>query len=321
MLQRFLIVWLLLSSLVAAVWPFPFDPFIATVPILGFIVALTMLCIGSLLPADEVRTVSRKWPLVAWGTFVQYTSMPFLAWAMASLFGLPEDLRFGLALAGCVPGAMASNVLTLAAKGNVSYSVGLTSLATLLSPLLVPVTLRLTLGESIAKEELIKAAIALSWQVVLPVILGFTLSQTVTSWRSLSKKFAGHMANLAILWIIAVVIALNRSRLLQANGLLIPALLGLNLLGYTAGWIGARLVNLPRGMRVALILEVGMQNAGVGASIAVGMFNGRPQIALPCAAYAFGCMLTGTALAQVFAHFAPPDETPAADQPDAVSDL
>ncbi len=47
----------------------------------------------------------------------------------------------GVVMVGCVPGAMASNVLTLAARGNVSYSLSLTTSATLLSPILVPLVL------------------------------------------------------------------------------------------------------------------------------------------------------------------------------------
>ena len=64
MLQKYLILWLVLLSLVAAVWPGSIaDPFLLSKPWLGVMVAMTMLCVGSLLPQDEVRDVSRRWPL------------------------------------------------------------------------------------------------------------------------------------------------------------------------------------------------------------------------------------------------------------------
>jgi len=59
------------------------------------------------------------------------------------------------------------------------------------------------------------------------------------------------------------------------------------------------LLRLEPGMRRALMLEVGMQNAGVGAKLAVDLFRDTPTVAVPPAAYAFGCMLTGTILVQV----------------------
>lgn len=298
MLQKYLILWLVLLSLVAAVWPGSIaDPFLLSKPWLGVMVAMTMLCVGSLLPQDEVRDVSRRWPLVLFGTCVQYGSMPLLAWLMAQAFGLTGDLKTGLILAGCVPGAMASNVLTLMAKGNVSYSVGLTTSATLLSPLIVPAALKLTLGARADVRLLMGTAIELSWQVVLPVLTGYTLSRLSLQWKQVADRVAANIANLAILWIIAVVVAANRQNLAQAGGMLFPAILGVNLLGYTAGALGGRLAKLPTGMRRALILEVGMQNAGVGASLALKLFPGHPQVALPCGLYAFGCMFTGTLLA------------------------
>ena len=71
-------------------------------------------------------------------------------------------------------------------------------------------------------------------------------------------------ANLTILWIIAVVVGLNRERLAEVTVVLLVALLTVNLLGYSAGYVGGGLLRLPDAMRRALTLEVGMQNAGLG---------------------------------------------------------
>jgi BASS family bile acid:Na+ symporter len=79
-----------------------------------------MLAIGWLLPREEVREVVQHWPTVLGGTLVQYTSMPLLAYAMGRLFQLDEQWMVGIVVAGCVPGAMASNVLTMVARGTVS---------------------------------------------------------------------------------------------------------------------------------------------------------------------------------------------------------
>ena len=47
-----------------------------------------------------------------------------------------------------------------------------------------------------------------------------------------------------------------------------------------------------------MTLEVGMQNAGVGTWLVLGLFPDRPEAAIPTAVYTFGCMMTGTVLAQ-----------------------
>lgn len=88
------------------------------------------------------------------------------------------------------------------------------------------------------------------------------------------------------------------------------ALLGINLGGYVAGYAGGRFMKLPEAMRRALTLEVGMQNAGLGATLASELFAERPATAVAPALYTFGCMLTGTILAWFWSHRPAVEEHP-----------
>ena len=78
----------------------------------------------------------------------------------------------------------------------------------------------------------------------------------------------------------------------------------MNLLGYFAGYGGGWGLRLPEPMRRALTLEIGMQNAGLGATLAANYFS--PEAAIPAAIYTFGCMFTGTILAKIWASRAEP---------------
>ncbi|QDV38728.1 bile acid:sodium symporter family protein [Tautonia plasticadhaerens] len=296
------LIGLLLLSGLALAWPrafgsSAFDPFLASTGGLWGLIALAMFAIGWRLPRDEVAQVARRWPAVLGGTAVQYAAMPALAYLAARLSRLDADATVGLILVGCVPGAMASNVLTLMARGNVSYSVSLTTLATVASPVVVPLTLRVALGGISVDFPAADAMRQLSLFVVLPVGLGHALGRARPGWARAAGPVAEAAANLAILWIIAVVVAANRDRLAVPDARLIAALLAVNLLGYLAGDLGGRALCVDRPMRRALTLEVGMQNAGLGTTIALSLFPDRPAVAIPCALYTFGCMLTGTALA------------------------
>lgn len=312
MLERFLLGWLVLLSVIAFLWnaflPAAWDPFKLSAPYLWHLIAVTMLAIGWMLPREEVRQVAARWPLVCAGTAVQYLSMPLLALGVAWLFGLRGDTLTGVIIVGCVPGAMASNVLTLMARGNVSYSLSLTTLATLLSPLTVPLILQLALGRRVpvpVNEIMIQLVLA----IVLPVVAGYLLGQYFSKWEQTARKVGSTIANLTILWIIAVVVALNRERVMSlgtdvsASATLISALLAINLLGYATGYTGGLLLRLPEPMRRALTLEIGMQNAGLGATLAAFYF-GKPA-AIPAAMFTFGCMFTGTILARAWATHPP----------------
>ena len=59
-------------------------------------------------------------------------------------------------------------------------------------------------------------------------------------------------------------------------------------------------MRLREPMRRALTLEVGMQNAGLGAALATHLFPDREAVAMAPALYTFGCMLTGTILSQIW---------------------
>ncbi len=314
MLERFLIVWLAALSGLAYAWPKAiWDPFTASRPWLPAVFAVTMFLIGGLLPRDEIAQVVRRWPTVFGGTAVQYAVMPAVGLLVGRAFGLEGRLLMGVVLVGCVPGAMASNVLTLLSRGNVSYSVSLTTTATLVSPLVVPAVLYLALSrlpslEVVARQSSARAiaqqafSIVL-WQVVVPVLAGHLLSRYWDGWRRTVVRIGPLLANLAILWIIATVLALNRAILPRTGVWLATALLAINGLGYAAGWLAGWGMRLPEGMRRALVLEVGMQNAGLGSVLATQLFHSAKESpeALPPALYAFGCMLTGTILAQWWA--------------------
>ncbi len=308
--ERLLLVWLVLLGLVAYFWPAWFprlvaaDPFAASRNWLDLLIAATMFAIGSLLPRDEVREVFRRWPMVLAGTALQYTAMPLLAFACGRLFGLEGPWLIGLIVAGCVPGAMASNVLTLLARGNVSYSVSLTTSSTLLSPLVVPLALWLTLGR-FTSFPVVETAVKLLWTVVCPVLAGYTLARLWPAWEAGARRIAPLVANLTILWIIAVVVGINREKFLEIDSRLFVALLALNLGGFLAGYLGSLALRIDPAKRRALTLEIGMQNAGLGTMLVLGMFPDQPAAAIPCALFTFGCMFTGTLLARVWAMFPP----------------
>lgn len=317
MLERYLVLWLGLLSALACFWPSLApslgDPFVASKPILPYLISITMFSVGCLMRKDEALEVFRQWPTVLAGTAVQYTAMPLLGYLGAHLFGLDPASQIGVILVGCVPGAMASNVLTMVARGNVSYSVSLTTCSTMLSPIVVPLTLFLALRK---QTELNPYDVArdLFLMVAGPVLLGFALCRFVAAFERLMIRVGASFTHLTILWIIAVVVGLNRGRLTgaaehQEMARVLAALLFVNLFGYLAGYVGGVAFGYPEGMRRALTIEVGMQNAGLGTTLALRLFPDQEAAAIPTALYTFGCMFTATLLAQWWARRTPDRET------------
>lgn len=304
MLERYLVVWLTLLSGLAYFWPKVApevtDPFVATSVVLPYLISITMFSVGCLMRPDELRQVARDWRSVLAGTVIQYTATPLLAYGFGHLFRLDEAQMIGVVIVGCVPGAMASNILTLVARGNVSYSVSLTSVSTIISPIVVPFAMSVCLRTT-TEVDIRDTAWQLILTVVGPVILGRVLCGTFGRLRQMMELVAPLLAPITILWIISVVVAQNRERLGQGVVPVIAALAGINLTGYLVGYWGAAALRYPEGIRRALTIEIGMQNAGLGVVLARTLFPKYPVAMIPPALFTFGSMVTATLLAQWWA--------------------
>lgn len=291
--------WLVVTSGIALVWPaadWGFDPFASNAWLLWTLIVLTMLSLGTLVQPDELRPLRQRPWWVALGVSAQVVIMPLAAWTATRLVPMDEELAAGVILVGCVPGAMASNVLTSTAGGSVAYSVSLTTVATLLSPLSVPFVLWIVTGLQ-SEDTIGRSALLLALLVALPTIVGYVGARRYATVRRLANRFGPLLASVALLWIIASVVAANRVRLLDVGVMLVATLLTINLVGYAAGYGVGRWAGLPTRYRRALTLEVGMQNAGLGTALAVSLYGVNTVATIPTAAYTFGCMLTGTVLA------------------------
>ena len=250
--------------------------------------ALTMLAVGTLVRPAEIRAFANAplRPLV--GLATQYSIMPLSAGAFSLLFEDPV-VRTGVVLVGCMPGAMASNLMTVLLRGELILSVTMTTLATLLSPLVIAFWLPL-LADTRIHVPVGAMAWNATWMVVLPVALGMTLR----GWRKdLSHgwdRWAKLIASAAIVLILLVVVAANRDRLAGLGAPLALAMLGLNLAAYGLAFAAGTAFRWPSAQRVTLVVEVGMQNAGLGSVLALAHLGEAG--AVPSAFYTVLCLVT-----------------------------
>jgi BASS family bile acid:Na+ symporter len=91
------------------------------------------------------------------------------------------------------------------------------------------------------------------------------------------------------------VIAINRERLRELTGLVVVAVVLLNLYGMAAGYGVGALTRMAVQRRRTLAIEIGMQNAGLGTVLALKHFGAGATV--PTAVFVFICILTASALA------------------------
>ena len=257
-------------------------------PALAPAFALTMVLVGSLVRAEH-RESFRRAPLrPVLGLLCQYTVMPLTAWLISLAFQEPA-LRIGIVLVGCMPGAIASNVMTLLFKGDLILSITLTTLATLTCPVILAFWLPLLAG---AHLEVPAGSLAVSavWMVLLPAAAGILLRKFLPRFPPWWDRMATLVASMAIVLIIMVVVAANRERLAETGPFLMAALATLNLSAYGVAYLAGGLLGWPPAQRRTLVIEVGMQNAGLGSVLAMAHLG--QAAAIPSAFYTALCVLT-----------------------------
>lgn len=264
-------------------------------PVFIWLFAATMLALGLVLDRDELVITLRQPLPIAQGVLTQYLLMPLLAFALVSVSDLPPALALGFIIVGCAPGAMASNVMVYLAGGLMALSIAMTTVATLLSPLITP-TLVEWLGGQFVPVPMLAMLKTILITVVLPIGLGLLVQPWLGRYQAVAREMAPGIAAIAIIVICAYAMAnaVNHNALaIQEFGLPVLGLVVLlNALGYAGGWVLARLYGFDRRRQLTLAIEIGMQNAGMGVVLALKHFADQPETALPGALFAVWCILT-----------------------------
>ncbi len=250
--------------------------------------AATMFALGTVLNPHDFEELARRPIPVGLGVATQFTVMPLLGFAAGRLAGDPS-LALGFVIVGCAPGAMASNVIVYLAGGAVAYSVTLTTVSTLLSPLATPLLVQL-LGGVYMPIPVGPMMWTILWSVVLPLLAGMALRRLLGGRAGPIAQAAPAVAVLCIVVIIGYAVAANQAILREVGGSVFLLVVVVNLLGYLAGWLLGGCYRFAGPMRLALAIEIGMQNAGLGVALSLQHFDSRT--ALPGAVFATWCILT-----------------------------
>lgn len=260
-------------------------------PALGVI----MFGMGLALTFEDFAALVPKWRLVGLGAVLQYTIMPGVAWLLTQGFDLPPEMALGVILVGACPGGTASNVITYLAGGNLALSVTLTLATTLLAPLATPAIVAWLCGQRVAVDFWGMVG-SVFWIVAFPVIDGLILRRLLR--RRLEPVLAvfPSISMVVIALVIACVVGLNRDTVLAFPGLAILVVVLHNGCGFALGYAGARAFGAGRADRIAIAVEVGMQNSGLGVALAKTWFT--PAVALPAALFSLEQNLAGVVLAK-----------------------
>ena len=276
--------------------------------ILGFI----MLTMGLTLTMQDMRILASRPLDILIGTCAQFSLMPLIAWMLTvgvGYFGIevPKPIIVGIILVGCCPGGVSSNIISYLCKGDVAFSVGMTTASTLLAPIVTPLLVLFLAGE---KVEVDAWGMFCNIMIVtlLPVTVGF-VSNLFWGKNESFKKAQSVMPAFSVLGLACIVggvVAAVHDKLLMQGVtfffLVFVVVLCHNTLGYFFGYTVGRIFHFSKAKNRTVSIEVGMQNAGLATVLSSTFFAAScPLAVIPCAVSCAWHSISGTILASWFA--------------------
>lgn len=257
--------------------------------------AFIMFSLGLSLRVDDFRSALGNWRGVVFGMLGQVVLVPLIAALIGIGLGLSASMLLGLMIIAACPGGVSSAFLTHLARGNAALSLLLTFASSLLALFSLPFVINIVLGWqagatgdihlSTGDLPLDKLLGGLLLVTTLPILLGMMLRLKL-AW--VGERGERHVSRIATGFFVAIVIVtFGAHRETIINGL--PEVGGatilLNVLSMLGGALLAWAAKLHRRETIAIALECGLQNAGLGIFVALSLFE-RPELAIPSVVYA-----------------------------------
>jgi BASS family bile acid:Na+ symporter len=102
----------------------------------------------------------------------------------------------------------------------------------------------------------------------------------------------------AIVAIVAAVVSVNKTQIAETGAAIFAIVVLHNALGYATGYALGKIFKMDPAKKRAVSIEVGMQNSGLGASLAAVHFS--PLAAVPSAIFSVWHNISGPLIATLF---------------------
>lgn len=211
------------------------------------------------------------------GLVGQLLLLPLVGFSLGALLDVSPEMAVGIVLLTLCPGGALSNLFSYLAKADVALSVAMTSISSLVTVFTIPIAINFALlffiGDS---AELTLPVLPTTLQIMLITVIPVSAGMYVLHrWPAFAEKAAPavRIGTMAFLPLMLVGLALNEPdqwlRNMAQAGVVTTLLTVLSIfLGYLLG----KIFGLGRRQVVTLAIEIGAQNAMLGAAIAISPY-------------------------------------------------
>jgi len=273
------------------------SPDLLTKVILPLALFIIMFGMGLSLKLENFKNVLRTPKAVLIGVVAQMLLLPLLALLIAIALNLPPEIAVGLMIIALAPGGATSNLLTYLAKGDVSLSISLTAIVSLITPFTLPIITALSMSYFMADSQPFSLPIAttilqLFVITLLPVALGMLI---LSRWSNIACTIERGLKWVSILFLLLIITLIVLKNIDQMANFFVQAGLATLLLNGATLLLGYQLAcwaKLSRPQAISIGFEVGIQN-GTLALVVAGTLIGNEAMMIPAVTYSLLMFFSG----------------------------
>lgn len=239
---------------------------------LQIVLGLIMWSVGLSLRLRDFSYLQRQPSLLLAGLTAKMILLPVLGWLLLQLTALPVALQLGTLLLLITPGGTTSNVITYYFKGTSALTIMLTTVATLLATVTIPLFYKLIsqlyLGSGVViKLSFWELAPRLFYIIILPAVIGMVIREKTPSWARQLENIVRPLSVglLALVYTIKFLFPETPAATLYAADIkmLFPILFTINVVGLLMGWFYGRIFGYSKRASMTIAIEMGIQNPGL----------------------------------------------------------
>lgn len=247
---------------------------------------LIMLSMGMTLSRADFKRVAIKPKAFVIGFIGQMLLPPLLAICLVTLLALPPELAVGLMVVSFCPSGTTSNLFSYLSGADVALSISLTTLASIVTPLTIPLLTAEVLEWQMGADgpvpfPVAKTMLQLAVVIILPVVAGmlwrFQAPDSCHRWQPAIHRFSVTL----FLLVVAIIIfnqGENLPRYLAMAGTVCSLMV---LAAMSLGWLIAQLGGLGDRQVKTISIEVGMQHGGMALIVTQGVLANPSMSVVP----------------------------------------
>ena len=240
-------------------------------PINSYLMSFIMFGMALTMEVSDFKILFKKPKITILGIVLSYTLSAGMAFIAYQLFGIPAALGVGLVLCGACPGGNITDVMTFIANGDVPLSVGISSIATLLSPIFTPGIVFLLFSKTV-DVNLWDLVSGLLRAVIIPIIIGLVVKSLFREKMKRVEEVSPLLSFLCLILMTGIIVSLNGSNILEMNLMIFVASSLYIVLPLFAGYFLCRLFKLTIWESRTVAFECGLKNTILASMLATAAF-------------------------------------------------